>query len=348
MTTSIGRNGTGLGCPTGRAERLAYTGSDCDEIAATVFSPRRMLDPPAGWRSRSRPGGAVVNSFLTRAELFLGNVGWRDVVDLAVVAVLLYQLFKLIRGTQAVQLLVGLAVLFIIAVAAQVLHLRLLEFIFANAGQAILIAVVVLFQPELRRALDRFGRLGAMRGLVHHSPVALLRVVDEVMRAAATLSERRTGALIVFERSTGLENVAASGVRINADITAELLTSLFYPNSPLHDGAVLIHGDSISAAGCVLPLADALPGVGRLGTRHRAALGLTLQSDAVILIVSEETGLISIASEGKLLRGLDHDKLRETLTRLLGAQAMEHSPRGVVGPLVRRSAVRVLHRRSPQ
>lgn len=284
-----------------------------------------------------------MSELLTRIQLFLGNFGWRDALDVIVVAILLYQLLKLIRGTQAVQLLVGLAVLFIIYVVAQALHLRLLQFVFSTAGQAILIAVVVLFQPELRRALDQVGRLNAFRHVVpHHQAEADIRLIDEAVRAAATLSERRTGALIVFERGTGLENIAASGVRLNADVTAELLVSLFFPSAPLHDGAVVIRDTRLIAAGCVLPLADALPGMGRLGTRHRAAIGLTLQSDAVILIVSEETGLISIAHEGKLLRGLGSDALRETLLRLVTGTAPQRP--SIVGPLVRRSAVRVLRR----
>jgi diadenylate cyclase len=155
--------------------------------------------------------------------------------------------------------------------------------------------------------------------LGHHGSEAIGRVVEETLRAAMTLSERRTGALMVFERETGLENVAITGVRIDGEVTAEMLATIFFPNSPLHDGAAIMRDTRLIAAGCVLPLADALPGVGRMGTRHRAALGLTLQSDAVVLIVSEETGLISIAHQGKIYRGLDQAKLRDMLVNLLGA-----------------------------
>lgn len=259
-----------------------------------------------------------MSDFLRQVSIFLQNVSWRDALDVLLVAFLLYQLFKLIRGTQAVQLLLGLAVLYVIGLLAQALQLRLLQFIFANGGQAILIAVIILFQPELRRALDQVGRLGMMRWMFgRHGGMAMEKMIDEVIRAAQSLSEKRSGALIVFERQTGLENVAVSGVRINGEVTAEVLTTLFYEGSPLHDGAVIIRDQRLIAAGCVLPLADALPGVGRLGTRHRAALGLTLQSDAAVLIVSEETGLITIASDGKLFRGLDAAKLREMLITLL-------------------------------
>ncbi|HEX6493037.1 MAG TPA: DNA integrity scanning protein DisA nucleotide-binding domain protein, partial [Candidatus Dormibacteraeota bacterium] len=166
---------------------------------------------------------------------------------------------------------------------------------------------------------------------------------DEVIRAAGSLSEKRTGALVVFERGTGLENVAATGVRINGETTAEMLATLFFPNSPLHDGAVIIRDERIVAAGCVLPLADAIPGVGRMGTRHRAALGLTLQSDALVLIVSEETGLISVAHQGKVYRGLDQAKLRDMLVTLLGGET-GHSRVPIPVPFLRSSGVKATRR----
>jgi diadenylate cyclase len=277
-------------------------------------------------------------------RIFLGNVGWRDVVDVLIVALILYQLLKLVRGTQAAQLLVGLVVLLVVDLIASALHLRLLQYVFASGGQAILIAAVVLFQPELRRALDQVGRLAPVRAILPHPGGAGIgRLVDEVIRAAGSLSERRTGALIVFERGTGLENVAATGVRINGETTAEMLATLFFPNSPLHDGAVIIREERIVAAGCVLPLADAIPGVGRMGTRHRAALGLTLQSDALVLIVSEETGLISVAHQGKVYRGLDQVKLRDMLVTLLGGEPGQ-SRVPIPRPFLRSSGVRATRR----
>ena len=260
-----------------------------------------------------------MSQLVTNARIFLSDLGWRDIFDVLVVAVGIYYLLKLIRGTQAVQLLVGLVVLLFIGFIAGELHLRLLEFLFTNGSPALLIAAVVLFQPELRRALDQMGRLRPLRSVLGHpAGVGIARTVEEVIRAAASLSERRVGALIVFERETGLENVAATGVRINGEVTAEFLATIFFTGSPLHDGAALIRDTRLIAAGCVLPLADALPGVGRMGTRHRAALGLTLQGDAVVLIVSEETGLISLASQGRIYRGLDQAKLHDMLVHLLG------------------------------
>lgn len=259
-----------------------------------------------------------MNDPLHALRIFIDSVGWRDAIDVLVVALLLYQLLKLIRGTQAVQLLLGLGVLVMVGFLADQLHLRLLQFIFANGSQAFLIALIVLFQPELRRALDQVGRLSPVRSLIGHQGKAeVSRMVDEVIRAAASLSEQRTGALMVFERQTGLENVAATGIRIDGEVTAEVLASIFFPHSPLHDGAALIRDTRLVAAGCVLPLAEALPGIGRMGTRHRAALGLTLQSDAAVLVVSEETGLISVAHQGRIYRGLDSVKLHDMLVNLV-------------------------------
>ena len=281
-----------------------------------------------------------MSDFLRNAHFFIQNLSWRDGLDILIVAFLLYQLFKLIRGTQAVQLLLGLGVIFIIGWIAQLLNLQLLALIFTNGTQAIIIAAVILFQPELRRALDRVGRLGAVRTLLgRHPETAITRTVDEVLRAARSLSEKREGALIVFERETGLENIAATGVHINGEVTAEMLATIFVPGSPLHDGAAIIRNDRVVAAGCVLPLAETLPGVGRMGTRHRAALGLTMQSDALVLVVSEETGLISVASQGKIYRGLDQPALHEMLLEELG-ESGEPARR----PLQRRAVLRPLTR----
>jgi diadenylate cyclase len=276
------------------------------------------------------------------ALIFLQNIGWRDVLDVGIVAVLLYQLLKLIRGTQAAQLLVGLGVIIAVGLGAEALNLRLLQFIFANGGQAIVIAAVILFQPELRRALDQVGRLGPVRSLLgQHASADAQRTVDEVIRAASSLSERKTGALVVFERETGLENIATTGVRIDGEVTAEMLATIFMPGTSLHDGAVIIRNARLIAAGCVLPLAETIPGVGRMGTRHRAAVGLTLQSDAVVLIVSEETGLISVAREGRITRGLDAKSLRSTLITVTGVDASERQ-----GLMPRPAVLRAIRRRT--
>src|SRR5438309_11350577 len=258
-----------------------------------------------------------------------GNI-WRhvlDVIDIGLVAFFLYRMFLLIRGTQAVRLMIGLLLLGLVGLVANLLGLRLLSFIFRNAAPAILIGIIVLFQPEIRRALDQFGRIGFIgRPMAHYNLQIFNRMIDEVIRATTKLTQRFTGALVVFEKETGLENYANSGIRINGELTAEFLEAIFFPNSPLHDGAVIVRGNQILAAGCVLPLAEEGTVRERMGTRHRAGLGLSMQTDAVVLILSEELGQIAVAHEGKLLRNLDPDRLRQVLTSLLQPRQEIHRP----------------------
>jgi diadenylate cyclase len=258
-----------------------------------------------------------------------GNI-WRhilDLVDVLIVAFFLYRMFLLIRGTQAVQLMFGVLLLALIGLLANLLDLRLLSWIFRNAAPAILIGIIVLFQPEIRRALDQFGRIGFIgRPLAHYNLQIFNRMIDEVIRATNKLTQRFTGALIVFEKETGLENYANTGIRINGELTAEFLEAIFFPNSPLHDGAVIVRGNQILAAGCVLPLAEEGSVRERMGTRHRAGLGLSMQTDAIVLILSEELGQIAVAHEGKLLRNLDPDRLRQVLTSLLQPRPETHRP----------------------
>ena len=248
--------------------------------------------------------------------VFVTSRTWRDVLDIMVVAFLFYRLLLLIRGTRAVQLTLGLAVLVLVGLLAspRVLNLQLTYFIFSQLAPALLIGAVILFQPELRRALDRMGRVGFLgRPLAHYNLQLMSRVVDEVVQGARSLSEQRIGALVVFERTVGLENYALTGVRISADVTAELLQTLFFPRSPLHDGAVIIRGNKLVAAGCLLPVSDELNISGRIGTRHRAALALSLESDALVVVVSEESGRISVVQDGNLHRGIDPEALRQVL-----------------------------------
>ena len=261
---------------------------------------------------------AVAQQLVQTLQRILGNVGPVELIDVLLVAVILYQLLRLVRGTQAIQLIVGLVFLVIIGVAASALHLLLLGWLFTNAAPFIVIAIIVLFQPELRRILDQVGRLGHLTSLSR--PFAALnaqlagRGISDAVRAAERLSARRTGALIAFEREVGLEDYAATGVRINGDVSSEFLQTIFFPNSPLHDGAVIIRGNTILAAGCLLPLPEEGTVRERLGTRHRAAIGLSLVSDALILVVSEETGAISIVENGQITRNLDGEGLRRRLT----------------------------------
>ncbi|GAC1328467.1 MAG: diadenylate cyclase CdaA [Candidatus Dormibacteria bacterium] len=254
--------------------------------------------------------------------VFLQSRTWaQDVLDIAIVAFLSYRLLMLVRGTRAVQLSLGLGVLVLVGVIARLLHLQLTYFIFSNLAPALLIGVVVLFQPELRRALDRVGRVGFLgRPLAHYNLQLMSRVVDEVVTGAKSMSETRTGGLIVFERSVGLENYALTGVRLSADVTAELLLTIFFPRSPLHDGATIIRGNKLVAAGCLLPVSDELNISGRMGTRHRAALALSMESDALVVVISEESGRISVVQDGALHRGVEAEALRQILYNVLVPQ----------------------------
>ncbi len=256
----------------------------------------------------------IVNQLFIQLAHILVRVGFVEIIDVLLVAFIFYQFLRLFRGTQAIQLIVGLVVLVIVGVVATALKLVLLSWLFQNAAPFIVIAIVVLFQPELRRMLDQVGRIGHIgRPLAAFSEQQLNRAMLEVVRAAERLSARRTGALIAFEREVGLEDYAATGVRINGEVSSEFLQSIFFPNSPLHDGAVIIRGNQILAAGCLLPLPEEGTVRERLGTRHRAAIGLSLASDALVLVVSEETGIISVVENGRISRNLDPEALRRRL-----------------------------------
>jgi len=255
-----------------------------------------------------------VFTVINQLEVILGRVGPIEIIDVVAVAFILYQLLRLVKGTQATQVIVGLVVLGIIGLVATQLHLILLGWLFQNAAPFAVLAIVVLFQPEIRRVLDQVGRIGHLgRPLSAFNPQLFNRSITEAIRAAERLAQRRVGALIAFEREVGLEDYAATGVRINGELSAEFLQTIFYPNSPLHDGAVIVRGHTILAAGCLLPLADEAQVRERLGTRHRAAIGLSLASDALILVVSEETGKMSVVENGRIARDLDSDGLRRRL-----------------------------------
>lgn len=241
-----------------------------------------------------------------------------NVVDVLIAVFLIYWLLLLIRRTRAVQLVKGLLILLVAKAISNKLGLQAVNWLLSQAITALIVALPVVFQPELRRALESIGRGRLFTGpLLKLGEGDVSRVVEEIMRAIDMLRRERIGALLVMERRTGLEEYVAAGVRLDAALSAELLFNIFVPRTPLHDGAVIIRGDRVAAAGCFLPLSDdACPGR-ELGTRHRAGLGISEQSDAVAVIISEETGMVSLAVEGVLLRDLDEGGLRARLLGLL-------------------------------
>ena len=237
-----------------------------------------------------------------------------DVIDILIVAIIIYELLLLTRHTRGSALLKGLFLLLIIAFLSNLLGLVSLNWLLNAILQNGAIVLVVLFQPEFRKALERMGRSRVFQKS-GHKPLNEERdlIISEIIQTIMDLSKRRVGALIVFEQQTGLEDVIETGTRLNAEISAPLLENIFEPNTPLHDGAVVIRDNEIMAAACILPLAEA-SGVSReLGTRHRAAVGISENTDAIVLVVSEETGIVSMARDGHLTRPLTVKNLEEVL-----------------------------------
>ena len=247
----------------------------------------------------------------------LSKLNLRNAIDILLVAAVIYAVLLMVRGTQAVQLLRGVILLaLVVAVIGSIAQLTAFNWLLTNAGQALLVVVVIILQPELRRALDRLGRAGGL-GLWPGGEVQVERVIREIVSSSRRLAERHHGALIVIERDTALEDHADTGVRIDGLVVSDLLLTIFFPNTALHDGAVIIRGDRILAAACVLPLAESIRTETHLGTRHRAGIGITEQTDAIAIIVSEETGIISMARNGRIVRHLDERRLTALLQALL-------------------------------
>jgi diadenylate cyclase len=240
------------------------------------------------------------------------------IADIGITALLIYWLFILIRGTRAVSLVIGVSVLFVVYALAVSFNMLLLTQILQAGAVVGLFALVVIFQPELRRALERIGRVGSFGWLLSPGETRAAELVShEVARAAAELSAEGHGALIVLERETGLEEVAESGVMIHGDVSADLLQTIFTPRSALHDGAVIIREDKVVAAGALLPLAETSIHTERFGTRHRAALGITEQTDAVVIVVSEENGQISLVERARIVRNLTEAGLARAIRGFL-------------------------------
>ena len=251
------------------------------------------------------------------------NMGWNlthrlgfiEIIDILIVAAIIYELLLLTRHTRGSALLKGLFLLLVILLLSSVLGLKSLNWLLLAVLQNGALVLVILFQPELRKALERMGRSRLFtKGNRRAAEDERDTVTSEIIQTVFDLSRRRVGALMVFERQTGLEDVIETGTRLNAEISAPLLENIFEPNTPLHDGAVVIRDDQVIAAACILPLAEA-SGISReLGTRHRAAIGISENTDAAVIVVSEETGIVSLAADGALKRPLSTDDLKDFLS----------------------------------
>lgn len=246
----------------------------------------------------------------------ISTISLLDFADIIIVAMVLYKLYVMIKDTRALALLKGLIVLLIITLVSKWLGLNVINWLMQKTMTVVLVALPVVFQPELRRALEHLGR-GRLFGknvLLNQEETESL--LTDIATAAAALAKNKIGALIVLERETGLNDYSDSGIQVDGLVSSEFLINMFIPNTPLHDGAAIIRGNRVLAAGCLLPLTDDRNLNKELGTRHRAAIGLTEQTDAIVVVVSEETGIISIARGGRLVRYLDTDELIQTLRPL--------------------------------
>jgi len=243
----------------------------------------------------------------------LYTVSILDILDIIVVAYFLNKLYQMLKNTRAASLVKGLLVLFAATLVSKWLNLYVINWLLEKSMTVVMVALPVVFQPELRRALEQIGRGKLFRKSTVLNELQVEDMLEAVATAADDMSRHKIGALIVFERETGLSDYIETGIQVDGIITTQLFENIFIPNTPLHDGAVIIRGDRIIAAGCLLPLTEARNLSQELGTRHRAAIGLSEQSDALVLVISEETGTISLARSGSLQRYLTHQDIKNIL-----------------------------------
>lgn len=254
------------------------------------------------------------------------NFGLRDAIDIIVVTVVFYQFYMLIKRTRAIQLVKGVMVLVVVSLLAKYFELKTISWLLDKLLQIFVFAIPVVFQPELRKALEQLGR---GRFLTRHPTSSGVdtqeQIVEELVHCTQVLSKNRIGALIVIERKTGIQDFVETGIKIDGVVSSEFLVNIFIPNTPLHDGAVIIRQDRVAAAGCFLPLSENPTIQKDLGTRHRAAIGLTEITDSIAIVVSEETGAISVGIDGTLTRFMDDKMLRELLLRELEIKSASSS-----------------------
>ncbi|WP_028842114.1 diadenylate cyclase CdaA [Thermodesulfovibrio yellowstonii] len=246
-------------------------------------------------------------------EKFLSQLRWQDLLDIIIVSYIIYKIFILVKGTRAARMLIGVGVLLALSLLSRFLELYTLDWLIQSFWTQIVIVLIILFQPEIRKALAQMGETP----LFHRfSSAEEMKTIEEIVKASQSLANKKIGALVVFEREVSLAEYIEIGVPLDAKVTKELLMSIFHPTSPIHDGAVIIKGNKALAAGCFLPIKLGADLSKTYGTRHRAALGITEETDAVAVIISEETGAISLAVHGQLESNLDMEKLRQRLTNL--------------------------------
>jgi diadenylate cyclase len=265
----------------------------------------------------------------------IAQFGWIDAVDVLIMAFVAYQLLLMFKGTRALQMILGLALVYLASRIALKGGLLTVNWVLQNSLGVWFLVIIIVFQPELRRALATFGlRSRLLRGFVKREEAYM---IDEIVRSTASLAAKKIGAIIVLERETKLSDYVDSGVSLDARVSRRLLESIFYPGSPLHDGAVVIQGGRVAAASCLLPLTLASDISEEFGTRHRAAIGLTEETDAIAIVVSEELGRVSLVQGGAISQGLDTQRLRRQLAELLGPTRSGDSgakPKEVTAPSV--------------
>ena len=248
---------------------------------------------------------------------FIRQIRWQDMIDVILMSIIIYRLLLIIKGTKAAHMLIGLGLLLMASLLSRYFELYTVDWMIQSFWAQIVIAIIILFQPEIRRALAQMGEAQIFRNLTSAEE---LKSLDEIVRATVSLANKKIGALIAIERDTSLKDFVEMGTPLDAKVTKEILLSIFHPTSPIHDGAVVIKGNRIVAAGCFLPITMG-PDISKsLGTRHRAGLGLSEETDAVIVVVSEETGMVSMAIHGKFETHLDMGTLRDILTDLFTAK----------------------------
>lgn len=246
----------------------------------------------------------------------LMTVGLKDVFDILLVAVILYKVYEMLQDTRAITLVKGILVLLLVTWVSSLVELHVISWLLTKAITLLFVALPIVFQPELRRALERIGQGSFLGSSVYLNDEEANILVNEIDKAVFNMASKKIGALLVMEREIGINEIIDTGVRIDGLVTADFLGNVFIPNTPLHDGAAVVRGNRLIAAGCLLPLTENRSLSTELGTRHRAALGLSEQCDAIVIVISEETGTVSIAENGRIIRHLNSDSLRQRLRPL--------------------------------